>query len=157
MADQHSSHGAGGTEQTDVKLRPVMVFGVGLIVLMVVVYLVVMAMFRLFSRQASREDVAAGTVQAQMRSTSEERLPPEPRIQADPAADLRVLRAGEDAALGSYGWVDRERGVVRVPIEVAMKLVLDQGLPVRQPEQAPTAPGAPTGKNGSSTHTRKAP
>jgi hypothetical protein len=53
------------------------------------------------------------------------------------------LRAEHEAALRSYGWVDREAGVVRVPIDVAMKLVLEEGLPVRQPETAPPATGTP--------------
>jgi hypothetical protein len=57
--------------------------------------------------------------------------PPEPRLQADPAADLRVMRAAEDAELNEYGWVDRSRGVIRLPIERAMALLLLRGLPTR--------------------------
>jgi hypothetical protein len=66
-------------------------------------------------------------------------LPPEPRLQTDPAGDLRRLRAEEDAALGSYGWVDRARGVIRVPVARAMALLLRRGLPTR----AAAAGGAP--------------
>ncbi len=57
--------------------------------------------------------------------------PPEPRLQADPAGDLARFRAEEDAALTSYGWVDRARGVIRVPIERASTLLLSRGLPTR--------------------------
>jgi hypothetical protein len=49
--------------------------------------------------------------------------PPEPRLQTAPAADLRALRAAEDAELHGYGWVDRQAGVVHIPIERAMELV----------------------------------
>jgi hypothetical protein len=42
------------------------------------------------------------------------------------------LRAGEDKALHSYGWVDRQKGIVRVPIDVAMRLAVQHGLPVQQ-------------------------
>jgi hypothetical protein len=57
--------------------------------------------------------------------------PPEPRLQADPAGDLRARRAEEDAELKSCAWVDRSRGVIRLPIERAMSLVLLRGLPTR--------------------------
>ena len=57
--------------------------------------------------------------------------PPEPRLQSDPATDLRRWRAEEDAALRSYSWADRSRGVVRIPLERAMELVLKRGLPAR--------------------------
>ncbi|HXT00239.1 MAG TPA: hypothetical protein VN915_06165 [Elusimicrobiota bacterium] len=57
--------------------------------------------------------------------------PPEPRLQSDPATDLRRWREEEDAALRSYSWADRARGVVRLPVERAMELVLQRGLPTR--------------------------
>ncbi|MBV9859385.1 MAG: hypothetical protein JO038_04690 [Alphaproteobacteria bacterium] len=56
-------------------------------------------------------------------------LPPEPRLQTDPAADLAHLNANAAARLGSYGYVDRSRGLVHIPIEEAMKRVVDQGIP----------------------------
>ena len=132
-------------ETRDVKLRPLAVFIAGLTVVGIVTYLVVFGMFRMFSRQAASRDaqLTPATTVAQPLPPGEERLPPEPRIQANPAADLKTLRAEEDAVLSSYGWVDRNAGVVRVPIDVAMKLVLEQGLPVRQPESAPPAAGTP--------------
>jgi hypothetical protein len=51
--------------------------------------------------------------------------------------DLEHLRQHEDNLLNNYGWVDPKAGVVRVPIDRAMDLVLQKGLPVRgkQPEK----------------------
>lgn len=57
--------------------------------------------------------------------------PPGPRLQLSPAADLKGFRAREEAELNSYGWLNRTTGVVRLPIERAMELVLQQKLPVR--------------------------
>ena len=57
--------------------------------------------------------------------------PPEPRLQKDPAMDLQQFRAGEEAVLHSYGWVDPEKGIVRIPVERAMELVAKEGLPSR--------------------------
>jgi hypothetical protein len=46
-----------------------------------------------------------------------------------PGASLAELRAAEDADLNSYGWIDRKAGKVRIPIDRAMQLLLDRGLP----------------------------
>jgi hypothetical protein len=48
--------------------------------------------------------------------------PPPPRLQVNPAEDLAAMRAAERAILESYGWVDREAGVARIPIERALDL-----------------------------------
>ncbi len=55
-------------------------------------------------------------------AASESHTPPAPRLQADPVADILELRAREDAALNSFGWVDREAGIARIPIERAIEL-----------------------------------
>jgi hypothetical protein len=54
---------------------------------------------------------------------------PSPRLQLDPAQELAALRADEGARLSSYGWVDRAGGSVRVPIERALSLTVERGLP----------------------------
>jgi hypothetical protein len=41
----------------------------------------------------------------------------------------RTLAGVERAELGTYGWVDRERGVARIPISRAMDLVVEGRLP----------------------------
>jgi hypothetical protein len=56
---------------------------------------------------------------------------PAPNLQINPHDDLMALRAREDAELNTYGWVDRSHGVVRIPIERAMDLIIARGLPVR--------------------------
>ncbi|MFN0007842.1 MAG: hypothetical protein ACKVXR_08030 [Planctomycetota bacterium] len=63
---------------------------------------------------------------------AERETPPEPRLQANPAIDLDAFRARESDRLSTYGWVDRQAGVVHVPIERAMELVAKDGLPVRE-------------------------
>jgi len=54
--------------------------------------------------------------------------PPAPRLQVDPAADLRAMRRSEDARLSRYRWVDRDNGVVGLPIERAIELTFERGL-----------------------------
>jgi len=49
-----------------------------------------------------------------------------------PVEVLTAHRAEQRRLLENYGWVDREAGVVRVPIEEAMQSILRAGLPARE-------------------------
>jgi hypothetical protein len=71
-------------------------------------------------------------------------LPP-PLLQERPTEDLVTLRAQEDALLSSYGWVDKDLGRVHIPLEEAMRLVSERGLPSFLPPTPPPtkAGGAP--------------
>jgi len=60
---------------------------------------------------------------------------PEPRLQIDAQNELRQMRAAEEAALNSYGWVDKDSGRVRIPIERAMEILAKKGLPARKQEE----------------------
>jgi hypothetical protein len=115
-------------EESDVNVRGVLGFAAGLLVTAVLIQFMVWLLFVYFSgREAARVvpeyPLAAG---------EQTRVPPEPRLQTNPREDLRALRAREDAVLNSYGWVDRTAGVVRIPIDEAIKLTVQRGLPVRR-------------------------
>jgi hypothetical protein len=55
--------------------------------------------------------------------------PPQPRLQTDPGADAGAYRAQADHVLNSYGWVDRQHGIARIPIAEAMRRLAVQGWP----------------------------
>jgi hypothetical protein len=57
--------------------------------------------------------------------------------------NLQKFRAEEEHLLTSYGWVDQNAGVVRLPIDRAKELLLERGLPVRA--GAPVVAAAPGG------------
>ncbi len=69
-----------------------------------------------------------------------------------PVADLEQMRAHEDAVLNNYGWVDRQKETIRIPISQAKQLALQRGLfvlntsTVAQPSPAPAPGGATTTK-----------
>jgi hypothetical protein len=95
-----------------------------------VISVLVWALFLYFSEQATRRgSTAAGLTQ--------HTLPPPPRLQTNPRGDLLELREAEDRVLATYGWVDRKAGVVRIPIEQAMKLTVERGLPSRTSKEPP--------------------
>ena len=52
---------------------------------------------------------------------------PSPPLLSAPALDLRALRAEKHALLSHYAWIDRAHGVVRIPIERAMSLLIARG------------------------------
>ncbi len=142
MAEMHHTHpereATGGTgnvevhhETSDVDIAGIFRFGAGLLVVAVIVHLLIFVLFRYFeSRESARVPAEYPLARSQA-----DRVPPEPRLQTDPRQNLSDLRAKEDEWLTSYGWVDRNAGIVRIPIDAAMKLTLDRGLPARQEPQ----------------------
>lgn len=59
----------------------------------------------------------------------ERTLPPKPRLQVNQQLDLRQLRETEDKQLHSYGWVQKQAGTVHIPIDRAMDIIAERGLP----------------------------
>jgi hypothetical protein len=57
--------------------------------------------------------------------------PPPPRLQMVPTTDLANLRAREETALTTYHWMDREHQVIAIPIDRAIDLTVERGLPAR--------------------------
>ncbi|MEZ5786447.1 MAG: hypothetical protein R3D62_08230 [Xanthobacteraceae bacterium] len=75
---------------------------------------------------------------------------PAPQLQTDPGADLRRLEAAQRARLSDYAWIDRSRGIIRVPIERAMALIAARGKDAYAPlEASASAAAASTRPDGS--------
>jgi hypothetical protein len=112
-----------GHEPSEINLRGLLVVGVVIIVVGVVTSAALYGMFVFFqSRPAGeRPPSALGLPQPS---------PPAPRLQTDPVADWQTLQATEEAALHSYSWADRNAGKVRIPIDRAIELLVQRGLPV---------------------------
>lgn len=58
-----------------------------------------------------------------------ENIPPSPRLEVSPTAELTATRNREQEILDTYGWIDRSQGIVRIPIEHAMQLMVQHGFP----------------------------
>lgn len=50
-------------------------------------------------------------------------LPPDPILQVNEPADLKKIQEAEEQILKSYAWIDKEKGIVRIPIEEAIRIV----------------------------------
>ena len=114
-------------ETSDANVRAIFVFGAGLFGVALAVHIAIWLLFVFFAAREA-QNVAP---RFPLAISQENRLPPEPRLQIHPRQDLQDLRAGEDAVLNKYGWVDKQAGVARIPIDEAMKLTVQRGLPTR--------------------------
>ena len=124
---EQSHQGGGGTggvyERRDMSVRVIGMFLVGLAATVVLVFGLVWWMFDIFAASRAQQDVAPSPL-AEAR-----RVLPAPSLQVTPRRDLKAMRTEEKALLHSYGWMDQKAGVVRIPIDRAMKLLTERGLP----------------------------
>ncbi|HWW83764.1 MAG TPA: hypothetical protein VNZ26_09195 [Vicinamibacterales bacterium] len=144
--DTAQSHDEAGSprllhETRDANIRGVFAFGVGLVVTGVVVSVVVWLLFRYLAageNRASEPPYPTATASSRAAPAGlQAPLPPEPRLQVHPREDLIDLRRHEDEVLGAYGWVDKNAGLVRIPIEEAMRIAVERGLPARSRADSP--------------------
>jgi len=118
-----------GYETSDAGVAGIMWSGVALFALMVFAFVLIW-----FVLDIMNERHAEATKPASPLYTGERVLPPEPRLQVSPETDNRAAIAVEDSIVQGYGWISREEGIVRIPVTEAMKITVEQGLPVR-PQQ----------------------
>ncbi len=116
----------------DVNIAGVLQFGFWLAVCAIAVHLAIWGFFRLLEAQENRNENPVSPMVA----ASLKRTPPEPRLEPNPRAPRVKMRAEEEAVLARYGWVDKRAGVVRIPIDRAMELLVERGLPSSKPMPA---------------------
>lgn len=125
--DDVVGHAPPGTEPPDIRLKPLLWTGL-LIVVFTAATLGGMRFY--YNRQGLGPLVQAA------------RIFPAPRLQQNPEADLAAMLADQRGRLAGYAWIDRERGIARIPIEEAMRRLAGRGsaayaAPI-QPEETPT-------------------
>jgi hypothetical protein len=123
-------------ERRDLSPRIISVFAAGLVIACLIIGIAI----RVFEKDLNSFFAYRGTATWTSSPTT---VAPPPRLQADPARELGELRAGEDAILQSYAWVDRRHGIIRLPIDVAMQRTAERGLPVRKSATHATPRPAP--------------
>jgi hypothetical protein len=111
-------------ETKDAPMSGIFLLGGLFVVLLVVGLLVSLVAFRYFSRHQPLGPPASPFENARA-------VPPAPQLQVTPAADWHDYQKSQAEIVNSYGWVDEKAGIVRIPIDRAMDLVLQRGLPTR--------------------------
>jgi hypothetical protein len=144
MTDRHDHRapgGTGGPVDHELDFRGIRTFVVGLAAVLLVVLGLTWGIAMFFKGSLLKQDPAPAAL-AEARET---RVPPGPNLQPNPSANLAAFRAAEEAELASWAWVDKEKGVARVPVERALEIVASRGLPAPppMPPPAPAAEAAP--------------
>jgi len=131
----------------DINVWGIVKFAIGLLIIGIVAYIGLYGLLRLFEHQQQASERPTPL----MARGAEDRLPPPPRLQMMPGSpsqfktpdyEMKGMIDEEEKTLNSYGWVNKENGVVRIPIDQAMKLVLQKGLQTR-PSPGPEATPSP--------------
>ena len=124
-------------EHTDANVWIIVKFMFWLAVSAVIIHVGLGLMYALLIEQA----METGEQRYPLAAAQGERLPPTPRLQQFPHNELYQFREGEESFLEGYGWMNKDAGVVHIPIEDAMRLAIERGLPSRSAEGGLPTPG----------------
>jgi len=126
-------------EESDVNVRALLWSVVIFIIFAGVTHLVLYAQFHAYARYFRNEASQPLTMMGHPPA-----VPVTPRLQPfpsktilptanTPVTDMADMRKAENESLNKAGWIDRQKGIVRLPIDVAKQLVVQRGLPVVTP------------------------
>jgi hypothetical protein len=122
-------------EHTDASVWAITKFGLWLVASAVVIHIGLGLMYALFIEQAKKTEDAQ-PARYPLAVNAEPRVPPAPRLQQFPRTEMYEVRRDQDAKLNSYGWVNKDAGTVHIPIDDAMKRVLENGSLQSRPQDA---------------------
>jgi hypothetical protein len=146
-----------GYEVTDANTRGIVVFIVGLFISVGIFFVVCYAIGKIINNGLDRADgpvnkwnaanqIAPRKAIQSNPALEQEQLAkltqqfPTPRLELDDGnQDLADLHERENLLLDYYSWIDRSKGTVRIPIDRAMELIAQRGLPVAPAEQQQAA------------------
>jgi hypothetical protein len=149
MTDHHKhqhEHDDIGFEREDLGAKPVIGFIVSLVISGVLIYYVIWGIFHfLDAYDRKHQQVRTPLIQAESNTRDVQtqliQRFPEPRLEENERTELNGFRYGEEQELNSYGWVNKDAGIAHIPIEQAMQLIAQKGLPTTP--QAGVAPMSP--------------
>ncbi|HXA51532.1 MAG TPA: hypothetical protein VNV86_14545 [Candidatus Acidoferrum sp.] len=124
-----------GHETTDVNIWAVGRFGVGLVVMTLLSIGLLIGVFRFFQQREEGRSTAEPNPIAVF---------PHPQVLTDEPKNLARFRAEQEKDVTGYGWVDQSKGVVRIPVDQAIDMLLKKGVPVRPQTAAASQVSMPT-------------
>ncbi len=151
-----NSPGNGGYERSDIGVAPVLYFLVGLAVAGLLVYFLVEGIYLYLEKRSQAEQTPVSPLVTNAPADTR-KLPadykdylkqnfPSPQLEIDERGQLDKIRIDEAQKLSTYDWVDQKAGTVRIPIDRAMDLIAQRGLPVRAQGATGEAPAAQPSK-----------
>ena len=157
--ERNQPDASAGFERSDVRVSGIVVFltalGIFVVVMAVLCYGIGKVLFAHMAKEDGPKSKWATTVdvrtlgdlasnpELQNKMAAMTQSFPTPRLQTDDGnQEIADLHAKEDLLLENYSWANQSQGKVRIPIERAMELIAQRGLPVApQVEHAPLLTG----------------
>jgi hypothetical protein len=159
MNNEFEQHGSSGHEvefeHEDLGTRGIFVFMVGLVVSGAAIYFIIAGMYRFLDNYERSQMTTAsplittkGSMSRVMSDADVDTMFKEngaPMLERNERLEMGDFVMNQENQLNSYGWVDEKAGVAHIPIEQAMQLTAQRGLPVYVPgkAEAPAAAKAP--------------
>src|SRR6266852_8571123 len=151
MSDDTTKHvetsAHGEFEREDLSAKGVFSFLIGLAAVCVLFFFILRELYAYLDAYQKAhqppQNPLVKTTEADTRMVGPEDITkfPQPRLEKDERLEINDFRLEEEKMLNSYGWVDEKAGMVHIPIERAMQLVAQRGLPTRPPNgQNPIPP-----------------
>jgi len=158
MTDQTnpaSPTGNGGYERQDIGVAAVLYFLLGLAVAGLLVYFIVDGLYHFLDKRSEAEQAPVNPLvtnaPADTRHISRDYPQgafPNPKLEEDERGQLNGIRLSEEQTLSTYTWIDKNAGTVRIPIDRAMDLIAQRGLPVRTQSSSAAESPQPEKKKG---------
>jgi hypothetical protein len=126
-------------EREDLSTRGVFVFMIGLAIIGLVIYFIIVGMYSFLDKYeharmttasplvTSRGPAARVVTKDYMEKFKENAAP---MLESDERGQFKDFLLKQEDQLNSYGWINEQAGVAHIPIERAMDLIVERGLPV---------------------------
>lgn len=139
------SNGHADYERKDITVSAVAYFLIGLAIFIIVCYFVVGGVYSVLDKHFEAEQTPVSPL-VNNAPQDTRRIPPQygdnyqkylkegfpaPQLETDERTELNDVRLREENTLNTYDYVDKNAGTVRIPIDRAMDLLAQRGLPVR--------------------------
>jgi hypothetical protein len=143
----HQEHDEVAYEREDLSPRAIFAFLIGLALVGVLIHFALKGMYGYLDAYQKEHQPPLNPLVSQTENESRKvsnadiaRFP-QPRLETNERLEINAFRLQEDKTLNSYGWIDQKAGIVRIPIDRAMELLAQRGLPTRP--QAGAVPPSP--------------
>jgi hypothetical protein len=159
------STGNGGYERSDIGVSGVLYFLAGLVLAGLLTHFVVDGLYSFLEKRSESQQAPVSPLVTnapkdtrKLSAAYKDYLKqnfPSPQLEVDERGQLDKIRTDEAQTLNSYDWVDQKAGTVRIPIDRAMDLLVERGLPVRAPSTSGEASADQSSKSQPEKPTEK--
>ena len=122
-------------EPRDIDIGTIARYLVYLAITIIVALAICIPILKVLTHISEENDTPMAPVRARLNPQQLQQMsrPPEPRLQgvpgheSDPQADMRGKVQADNEANEKYGWVDKSKGIVQIPVSEAMKIIAEKG------------------------------